>query len=493
MSKIILILSCLMVFTASQSYAANAPVKKEAPAKTESAAVEEAAATPPVVNEDLKHLIETLESETARTEFLGNLKTLLEQQEKGKEETAAEGEVLPLTEQIGVRGFINDSVTTYEGFLSRHNLSGSIVNQTLGSIIVIAVAGFLFFLESKAIRKLRNAADRLSTFVGVSNKGLRLYVRIVNVAFAFIICLLGLFTLGKIWGIQLVDDIFENEAVRSVMPTLVTVLLIMFLAALLWQAISLYLTYILRKADSNNQTRAKTLLPIVRNIIVVVFAVLFGLVLLSELGINVTPLLAGAGVMGVAVGFGAQSIVKDYLAGFTIIFEDLVRVGDVVNMAGVSGSVEKITLRKIQIRDYAGSVYTIPYSEIKVIQNLTKDFSFYVMDISVAYDASIDKVIGVLRSVDEDLRKDENFGFMILEPLEIAGVDKFADSAIVIKARIKTAPIRQWAVGREFNKRMKLAFDKSGIEIPFPQRTVNIRNASDVEGLAQAVLEEVSE
>jgi small conductance mechanosensitive channel len=246
---------------------------------------------------------------------------------------------------------------------------------------------------------------------------------------------------------------------------------------------------VLRKANTNNQSRTKTLLPIIRNIIIAVFAALFGLVLLSELGINVTPLLAGAGVIGVAVGFGAQSFVKDFLSGFTIILEDIVRVGDVVNLGGASGSVEKITLRKIQLRDFAGTVYTIPYSEIKTIQNLTKDFSYYVMDIGVPYTQNIDRVIAALRAVDEEMRKDDSFSFMILEPLEIAGVDKFAEGAVVIKARIKTQPIRQWTVGREFNKRMKIEFEKDGIEMPLAQRTVNVRSLDAKAPTAEALLE----
>lgn len=480
--KLLLLPLILLVLGAGAAFAkpekAHVPLPPQKPQATvtEEAAEAPAAETDPAVavdQENLKQLVETLESDTARAEFLTNLKTLMDQQksqEKEKEEALA-----PLTEQIGVRSFISDSVARYEDFLGRHNLSGSFVNQALGSLIVLMVGLVLMICEKRLIKRLMRATDKISAHFEMGVGRLRVYVRLLNALGQALIAAVGVYTLAKIWGVVAIDHLFESAAMRSLLSNSVTVLLVLFLAAMVWEAINIYLAHVLRQANSNNHTRAKTLLPIIRNIIIAVFAGLFGLVLLSELGINVTPLLAGAGVIGVAVGFGAQSMVKDFLTGFTIILEDIVRVGDVVNLAGASGSVEKITLRKIQLRDFAGTVFTIPYSEIKTIQNLTKDFSYYVMDIGVSYSQSIDRVVAVLRSIDEDLRKDDSFSFMIMEPLEIAGLDKFGDSAVFIKARIKTQPIRQWAVGREFNRRMKIAFDEAGIEIPFPQRTVNVR------------------
>lgn len=473
MKKYILILSVLLVSCAGAAWA-KSPVAK--PAEKPVAVQEQSEAVPEINQEDLKKLVETLESETARTEFIGNLKTLMQQQETEKAKVDEAG--LPLSEQIGVRNFFSDGVAEYQGFLGRHNLSGSIVNQSLGSVIVLAVMLVLLILQKRLNKKLLAMSDKFGSKIEVSMKGLRFHIRMFNIFSKVIILLVTLYTLAKIWGVGAADQLLGSDVARNAISNGLTVLVILFLAALAWEAINIYLESVLRKANTNNQSRTKTLLPIIRNIIIAVFAALFGLVLLSELGINVTPLLAGAGVIGVAVGFGAQSFVKDFLSGFTIILEDIVRVGDVVNLGGASGSVEKITLRKIQLRDFAGTVYTIPYSEIKTIQNLTKDFSYYVMDINVAYESSIDKVMTVLKQVDEDLRKDENFAFMILEPLEIAGVDRFADSAIIIKARIKTQPIRQWTVGREFNKRMKAAFDAHHIEIPFPQRVVNVRSGN---------------
>ena len=225
-------------------------------------------------------------------------------------------------------------------------------------------------------------------------------------------------------------------------------------------------------APLEKQARMNTLAPIIRNIALVVFLVIFTMILLSELGINVVPLLAGAGILGIAVGFGAQTMVKDYISGFFIIFEDLIQVGDVVTVAGNTGSVERLTIRKIQLRDFEGSVYTIPYSEVTQVKNLTKDFSYYVLNVGVAYREDIDQVIEAMKQVDEDLRAIEEYNQEILEPIEIVGLDQFADSAIVIKARIKTKPVKQWFVGRGYNRLLKYKFDEMNIEIPFPHQTI---------------------
>ncbi|HEY3486919.1 MAG TPA: mechanosensitive ion channel domain-containing protein, partial [Gammaproteobacteria bacterium] len=218
--------------------------------------------------------------------------------------------------------------------------------------------------------------------------------------------------------------------------------------------------------------RLRTLLPIARNFLLLILICLFALVILSEVGVDIMPLLAGAGIFGIAIGFGAQTFVKDLLTGFTIIFEDLVQVGDVIRVADRTGLVERITIRKIQLRDLNGIVYTVPFSEINTIENWTKDYSYYVLDIGIAYREDPDKVIACLKEIDESMRADDHYKRLILAPIEILGVDSFAENSIIIKARIKTLPIKQWDVGREFNRRMKRQFDEKGIEMPFPHQVV---------------------
>ena len=224
--------------------------------------------------------------------------------------------------------------------------------------------------------------------------------------------------------------------------------------------------------DGEFAKRTETLSGIVGNGLTVVVLVIAMMMILKEFGIDIGPVLAGAGVLGLAVGFGAQNLVQDVISGFYILLEDQIRKGDVVVIAGKGGLVERVSLRMTVLRDLAGNVHYVRNGQIDVVTNMTKEFSMYVFDVGVAYRENTDQVVEVLREVATDLRGDEAYAADILDDLEVLGVDQFADSAVVIKARIKTRPIRQWAVGREFNRRMKQAFDARGIEIPFPHVTV---------------------
>lgn len=236
------------------------------------------------------------------------------------------------------------------------------------------------------------------------------------------------------------------------------------------------------KDDGEIQKRSDTLKSVVRNILNMTVVIVALLMILKELGVEIGPILAAAGVVGIAVGFGAQQLVRDIINGFFILLDDQIRVGDVVDIAGKGGLVENVNLRMITLRDLAGNVHFIRNGEITVVTNMTKEYSRYVFDIGVAYREDVDQVIKVIQQVDEDMRNDMAFKYDILEPIEILGLDQFADSAIIIKARTKTKPIRQWAVGREFNRRLKKKFDELDIEIPFPHLTLYM--GQDKEGTA---------
>lgn len=199
---------------------------------------------------------------------------------------------------------------------------------------------------------------------------------------------------------------------------------------------------------------------------------------LDQIGLDITPILAGAGIVGLAVGFGAQNLVRDLISGFFIILEDQIRVGDVAVINGTGGLVEAITFRTIALRDLAGVVHMFPNGAISTISNMTKLWSAYVIDVGVAYKEDTDRVVEVMQGVAEELRRDPAFSDKILEPLEVFGVDDYADSAVIIKARFKTRPIEQWTVGREYRRRLKKAFDAEGIEIPFPHRSLYVGDAS---------------
>ncbi|UCE66692.1 MAG: mechanosensitive ion channel family protein [Candidatus Zixiibacteriota bacterium] len=194
--------------------------------------------------------------------------------------------------------------------------------------------------------------------------------------------------------------------------------------------------------------------------------------ILGEFGIAIGPILAAAGIAGVAIGFGAQHLVQDIISGFFILIDDQIRVGDVVQTAGKGGLVEKVNLRMTVLRDLAGNVHYIRNGQIDIVTNMTQDYSRFVFDIGVAYRENVDEVVEVIKKVDESLRNDPEYSDDIMEPIEVLGLDQFGDSAIIIKARTKTKPIKQWRIGREFNRRLKIAFDEQDIEIPFPHITL---------------------
>ncbi|MCF8061011.1 MAG: mechanosensitive ion channel family protein [Deltaproteobacteria bacterium] len=227
-----------------------------------------------------------------------------------------------------------------------------------------------------------------------------------------------------------------------------------------------------RKEDLEYQKRMDTLSSVIRYILTIAVLTVAAIMALGEVGVEVGPILAAAGIVGLAVGFGAQSLVQDVISGFFILLEDQIRVGDVVQVGDKGGLVEKMSLRMVVLRDLAGVVHYVRNGQIQVVSNMTKEYGRYIFDIGVAYREDVDHVIRVIQEVDEEIRAHPEFKDDILEPIEILGLDEFGDSAVVIKARNKTKPIRQWAVGREFNRLLKKRFDQEGIEIPFPHVTM---------------------
>ena len=197
------------------------------------------------------------------------------------------------------------------------------------------------------------------------------------------------------------------------------------------------------------------------------------LMILQEFGIPIGPILAGAGIIGIAVGFGCQYFIKDIISGFFFILENQYRVGDVVNFDGTGGLVEDISLRMTTLRDLDGTVYHIPHGEIKKVANLSKDFARINLNIGIAYAANLDHVIKIVNKVGYELSQDPQWKEFIIKPPQFLRVDDFADSSIVIKILGETQPLKQWEVTGELRKRIKIAFDNEGIEIPFPQRVVH--------------------
>jgi small conductance mechanosensitive channel len=226
------------------------------------------------------------------------------------------------------------------------------------------------------------------------------------------------------------------------------------------------------------QKRAATLTGILRTIALTAIWAIVIIQLLQQVGLDVAPILAGAGILGLAVGFGAQNLVRDLISGFFIILEDQIRLGDVAVINGTGGLVETITFRTISLRDFAGVVHIFPNGGITSLSNMTKEWSAFVLDMGVGYHEDVDRVVEVMKAVGEDLRQDRQFGLTMIEPIEVVGIENFSDSAVTIRARIKTKPLEQWNIGREYRRRLKKAFDAQGIEIPFPHRTFSFGEAT---------------
>ena len=227
-----------------------------------------------------------------------------------------------------------------------------------------------------------------------------------------------------------------------------------------------------RLEGTDSAQRAETLGRVVRYLIALTVSVVAIMLVLAEVGVSLAPILGAAGVVGLAIGFGAQSLVKDYFTGFFILFEDQIRTGDVVKIADIGGSVEDITLRHVRLRDYDGNVHFVPNGLITTVTNMSRSFAQAVIDVGVSYRENVDEVMTVMAEVGAQLQADPGHAARILGDLEMAGVERLDDSAVVLRCRFKVAPLQQWTIKREYLRRLKAAFDEKGIEIPFPHLTL---------------------
>jgi len=279
---------------------------------------------------------------------------------------------------------------------------------------------------------------------------------------------------------QRLNELLQQFDWESLIATSLRILLVLFLLWLAMRFVKALLNrlvqHLIRHGDGEApdelEKRAETIVRLLRQGVLIMLWLSGTLMILRELGVEIAPILASAGVAGLAVGFGAQNLVRDVIAGFFLIIENQVRVGDVAIVNGTGGLVEAVNYRTLVLRDLSGVVHVFPNGSITTLANLTHQWSAYVFDIGVAYKEDVDHVIAVMKEVGAGLRADETFGPLMIADIEVFGVDGFADSAVTIKGRLRTRPIKQWDVGREYRRRLKHAFDREGIEIPFPHRTL---------------------
>ncbi len=363
----------------------------------------------------------------------------------------------------------------YAWFLAvtRPNIVADVVLTGTG-YTVIAVLLFLAALRlmkrapdvrapmPKAVRtglpKLPPRANQIATVVA--------YV----VVLALVLTAVGLILTG--WDWVDVAGWMASDAAQTVFWRIASAALVTLFAALLWAVTASWIDERLMDelTGRNVSARSRTLLALFRNAFTIVLVVLATMIALSQLGINIAPLLAGAGVIGLAVGFGAQKLVQDIITGTFIQLENAINEGDVVGVAGTTGGVEKVTIRSVRIRTLDGAVHIIPFSSVDTVTNLSRDFSFHVAEVGAAYKEKVSDVKEAMQEAFDRLKAEGEFTRDIIAPLEMHGVTALGDSAVVVRARIKTLPGKQWGLGRRYTELVKEVFDERGIEIPFPHR-----------------------
>jgi small-conductance mechanosensitive channel len=305
-----------------------------------------------------------------------------------------------------------------------------------------------------------------------------------------LIYVLTLLALFQAWGFGTLSWLafsFSGQRLLSAGASVGVTILLGFVA---WEAangaIERHLARLAEEQQAARSARLRTLLPLLRTTLLVALLVVVVLMVLSDLGVNIAPLLAGAGVIGIAIGFGSQKLVQDVITGLFLLLENAVQVGDVVTLAGLGGVVEHLSIRSIRLRAEDGSVHVIPFSAVTTVTNMTRDFGYAVIEASVSYNDEYDEVVTVLRDIVKAMREEPRWASEIRDDLEVMGLEKFADSSVLIKARIRCGPFGRWSVRREFNRRMKLRFDEHGIEIPYPHQQLVMAPSVNPAGAALA-------
>lgn len=350
------------------------------------------------------------------------------------------------------------------------------LQSTIASLIIIVIAYGLAELVQKGISRGFAIREDLKALYPTLEKRTNRYLPSLQFSFRSLIVIVTLLSLLQVWGIDMIA-LLQTPLGQSFLTRVLTIVLIILIALVFWEGFSsLVERYLMSPgtgdADVKRSARARTLLPLLQNVIFIILCVMVGMIILSEVGINIAPLLAGAGVVGLAIGFGAQQLVKDIINGIFILVEDTISVGDWVDLGGKSGTVEAMSIRSIRLRDASANVHTIPFGSVDRITNMTRDFSYAVIEAGIGYGEDVDNVISVLHEIGAEMQADPEYAKSFIQPLAVQGLDQLADSAVVIKSRIMTVPGDQWSVRREFQRRMKRRFDELGIEIPFPHTTI---------------------
>jgi moderate conductance mechanosensitive channel len=344
------------------------------------------------------------------------------------------------------------------------------------TIMVVVLTAFLFRISQQSLDQLFKISDELKKNYPNLEARANRYLPLLRHTVKGVLYIIAAFSIMQAWGIGTFSWIVSPQG-GTVISKLLVIALIIGGAFVFWELVSLKIeAYMTKESEGvtgrTANKRILTLLPLLNNAIRIALVLVAGMSVLSHIGINIAPLLAGAGVVGLAVGFGAQTLVRDVITGAFILMEDSISVGDWVEAGGYAGTVEHLTVRTLTLRDLAGSIFVIPFGDVTTVKNSNRDFGYALVDAGVAYREDYGEVVQALQDVATELQQDQTWGPDIIGDLELFGLNNLGDSSVEVRVRLKTRPMRQFAVRRAFLERMKRIFDERGIEIPFPHQTI---------------------
>jgi small conductance mechanosensitive channel len=360
-----------------------------------------------------------------------------------------------------------------------------LARATLVTIAVLIAARVINLgLDRLINRGFQLSDDVRQRYPGLEARANRYLPNLKRIVRALVTAIAALMIL-QVWGAGALDWLSSSVG-QDLLATGATIAVILGLTFAFWEIVSATIERVLTRSSQRDTAkrsqRLATLLPLLRNALRILLIVVVSLIVLSEIGVDIGPLLAGAGVIGLAIGFGAQTLVKDVITGVFILLEDSLAIGDWVDLGGHGGEVESMTIRTITLRDLHGHIHVVPFSDVTSILNMARDYGYAVIDVDVAYREDTDAVIALLQEVAEDLKNDPDWGPKIIGEFEVFGVNNLGESSVQIRVRLQTKTLAHWGMRREFLRRAKQKFDERGVEIPYPHRTLYF--GQDREGMA---------
>jgi small-conductance mechanosensitive channel len=406
---------------------------------------------------DIDRLVEVLKDDSKRRELIRRLEAAETRPAEKAREGAADVEEPPLSQSLWEQAAqVGQDATEYvkRTFTSLSALLD--LARRVGITLFLLIAGYVLWRLVKRSILPRVRSGWLAKTLSVLILGLAVASGVLAA-----------------WGMD-IYTLVTTPPGQTLVRSVTTIIFVVTIAYAAWEFVNrlLYRHVARMSLGEARERRLQTVLPLIRSALLTVISVITVLVVLSEMGINIAPLLAGAGIAGLAIGFGAQTLVKDLLTGFFVLLENTINVGDWVILGGHDGQVEGLSIRHVMVRDIYGNLHTVPWSSVVSITNQTRDFGYAVVEVGFAYRENIDQVVSVVKQVAEEMRQDPEINEGILSELQILGLIELGDSSVVVRTRFKTVPFLRWRLERDFRRRIKNRFDELGIEIPYPHRTL---------------------